>query len=421
VTGIGPARRLSPLRLGLGANAAQFTLLVLVNALVGAVAGLERTVLPLIAERDFALAAHAAVLSFILVFGVTKALANYWAGRLADRLDRKRVLVAGWLLATPVPFLLMWAPTWNWILAANALLGASQGLTWSMTVLMKLDLVGRDRRGLAMGLNESAGYLAVAASAWATGWIASVYGLRPEPFYLGLVFVGAGLAASLVLVRDTTPHVRLEAALHGEPHRAEAGGVFWRTTLKDRNLSSLTQAGLVNNLNDAMAWGLFPLVFARAGLQLTEVGLLAALYPATWGLTQTVTGALSDRAGRRPFIVGGMAVQAVAIVMVALSDDFRGFAAASVLLGLGTAAVYPTLLAGVADAAAPGWRGEAVGAYRFWRDSGYVFGAIIAGAGADLAGVNGALYLVAAMTLASGLIVAARLRRPPEGTAPLTV
>ena len=343
-------------RLGLRANLPQFALLVVVNAFVGALVGMERSILPAIAEREFQIAARSAILSFIVVFGVAKALTNYGAGRWSDALGRKRILVAGWLVAIPVPFLLMWAPTWNWVLVANLLLGVSQGLTWSTTVIMKIDLVGPGQRGLAMGLNEFAGYLAVAASALATGWVAATYGLRPQPFYLGVAFVVAGLGLSALVVRDTTHHVRHESASLGrlpDGDRPTPREVFWRTTLHDTNLSSVSQAGLVNNLNDGMAWGLFPLVFAAAGLDLRAIGLLAAIYPATWGLAQLVTGALSDRMGRKPLIVWGMWVQAAGIAVVAVTDSFSGFASGAVMLGLGTAMVYPTLLAAVGDVAHP--------------------------------------------------------------------
>jgi MFS family permease len=399
-------------RLGLRENLGQFSLLVVVNAFVGAMVGLERSILPAMAEQEFQLAARTAVLSFIVVFGVSKALTNYGAGRLSDRLGRKRLLVAGWLVAAPVPFLLMWAPGWNWVLFANLLLGVSQGLTWSTTVIMKIDLVGPKRRGLAMGLNEFAGYIAVAASALATGWVAARYGLRPEPFYLGVAFVAVGLALSVLFVRETHQHVSHETALLGA---AAAGGVptprevFWRTTLFDRNLSSVSQAGLVNNLNDGMAWGLFPLVFAAAGMDLAQVGLLAAVYPATWGLAQLATGALSDRTGRKPFIVWGMWIQAGGIGVVALSEGLAGFVAGAVLLGIGTAMVYPTLLAAIGDVAHPSWRASAVGVYRLWRDLGYAIGALLAGLTADAFGVNAALWVIAALTFASGTVSAGRM------------
>jgi MFS family permease len=404
---------MSEVRLGLRENWAQFSLLVVVNAFVGAMVGMERTILPAIAEEEFELAARTAILSFIVVFGVTKALTNYFAGRLSDRYGRKAILVAGWLVAAPVPFALMWAPTWGWILAANVLLGVSQGLTWSTTVIMKIDLAGPKNRGLAMGLNEFAGYFAVALAALGTGYIAARYGLRPEPFYLGVGFLVIGLALSVFLVRETHHHVTVESRLFGDlPPEGlpTAREVFWRTTLFDKNLSSVCQAGLVNNLNDGMAWGLFPLVFAAAGLSLDQIGVLAALYPGVWGLGQLVTGALSDRIGRKGLIVSGMWVQAGGIAMIALASDFMGFAAGAVLIGAGTAMVYPTLLAAIGDVAHPTWRASSVGIYRLWRDMGYAVGALVAGAVADAFGLVAAVWTAAALTLGSGVVAALRMR-----------
>src|SRR5438128_991017 len=396
--------------LGLNANWGQFWLLVLVNAFVGAMVGMERSILPAIAEQDFHLVARTAVLSFIAVFGVTKAVTNYAAGRLADRIGRKHVLVAGWAVAIPVPFILMWAPSWSWILAANALLGISQGFTWSITVIMKIDLVGHERRGLAMGLNEFAGYAAVAGAALLTGWIAARHGLRPDPFYPGVAFAGAGLLLSALMVRETHAHVALESSLRGAPTQAvSASDVFRRTTWTDRNLSAISQAGLVNNLNDGMAWGLFPLFFAAANLGLDRIGILAAIYPATWGAVQLATGAISDRVGRKWLITTGMWLQAAGISVVILSRGFAGFAAGAVLLGIGTAMVYPTLLAAIGDVALPAWRASSVGVYRFWRDLGYAVGALLAGLAADALGLSGAMWLVAALTFASGLVAALRM------------
>ena len=398
-------------RLGLGPNLAQFSLLVVVNAFVGAMIGLERTILPAIAEEEFHLAARAAVLSFIVVFGVTKALTNYFAGRFSDAVGRKRVLVIGWLVALPVPFLLMWAPSWSWVLVANVFLGISQGLTWSTTVIMKIDLAGPARRGFAMGLNEFAGYGAVALSALATGYIASTYGLRPEPFYLGVVFAGLGLALSVVLVRETHAHARHEASNHAAPAGAPSQReIFVRTSFRDRELSSISQAGLVNNLNDGMAWGLFPLFYASAELSLERIGWLAAIYPAVWGIGQLFTGALSDRWGRKWLIASGMWVQAAGIALIVMSSQFAGFALGAVLLGAGTAMVYPTLLAAIADVAHPSWRASAVGVYRLWRDLGYAIGALLAGITADAFGIDAAIWLVAGITFASGLVVAVRMR-----------
>lgn len=403
----------SPIRLGLQENLGQFSLLVLVNAFVGAMVGLERSILPAVAQQEFHVAARAAILSFIVVFGITKALTNYLAGRLSERYGRKHVLVAGWLVAAPVPFLLMWGPGWNWVIAANVLLGVSQGLTWSTTVIMKIDLAGPRRRGLAMGLNEFSGYFAVAASALATGWIAAHYGLRPQPFSLGVAYVAIGLALSALVVRETRHHALHEAGLRPAASREAGptqGEIFRRASFTDRNLSSVSQAGLVNNLNDGMAWGLFPLVFAAAGLDLARIGVLAAIYPAVWGITQIFTGALSDRVGRKWLIACGMWLQAVGIALTALSTVFAAFAAGAVLLGLGTAMVYPTLLAAIGDVAHPSWRASAVGIYRLWRDFGYAAGALLAGVTADRFGLAAAVWLVAALTFASGLVVAVRMR-----------
>jgi MFS family permease len=398
------------LRLGLWENRGQFALLVLINACVGAMLGMERSILPAIAEQEFQLAARTAALSFIVVFGLTKAFTNYAAGQLADSLGRKRLLVAGWFVAVPVPFVLMWAPTWGWVLVANALLGVSQGLTWSTTVIMKIDLVGTARRGLAMGLNEFAGYVALAGAAYATGIVAARTGLRPDPFYLGVLFLIGGLTLSLV-VRDTAGHAALESRARpgSDPGGLSPHDVLWRTTIADRNLSSACQAGLVNNLNDGMAWGLFPLLFAAAGMSLAEIGLLAAIYPATWGVLQVGTGALSDRIGRKWLIAGGMWTQAAAIGVVSMANDFVEFAMAAAVLGVGTAMVYPTLLAAVSDVARPSWRASAVGVYRFWRDQGYVAGALLAGISADLFGLAAAVQIVAVLTFASGLITAIRM------------
>lgn len=398
-------------RLGLRENVSQFALLVIVNAFVGAMVGMERSILPAIAEQEFHLAARTAILSFIVVFGVSKALTNYLAGRFADEVGRKPVLVAGWLMAVPVPFLLIWAPSWNWILTANLLLGMSQGFTWSTTVIMKIDLVGTERRGLAMGLNEFAGYVALAGAALATGWIAARTGLRPDPFYLGIVFVAVGLGLSVLLVRETASHVALESSRRASSANAPTPReVFWQTTIADRDLSSISQAGLVNNLNDGMAWGLFPLFFADANMTLARIATLAAIYPATWGIVQLATGAASDRIGRKWLIVGGMWVQAVGIGVIVISKHFLGFAMGAALLGIGTAMVYPTLLAAIGDVALPAWRASSVGVYRFWRDLGYAVGALLAGISADIVGLSGAMWIVAGITALSGLVAAVRLR-----------
>jgi MFS family permease len=403
--------RPAAIRLGLRENRVQFALLVVVNAFVGAMVGMERSILPVLAEQEFHLVARTAVLSFIVVFGVSKALTNYAAGRLSDRIGRKQILVAGWLIAVPVPFLLMWAPSWNWILVANVLLGISQGFTWSTTVIMKIDLVGSARRGLAMGLNEFSGYVALAGSAALTAAIAARSGLRPDPFYPGVAFVAIGLLLSVIVVRDTHGHVVAESSLHGAPERvATSRDVFWKTSWTDRNLSSVSQAGLVNNLNDGMAWGLFPLYFAAAHLSIERIGVLAAIYPATQGVLQLVTGAWSDRVGRKWLIVSGMWVQAAGIVGVIRSTSFAGFAIGAASLGTGTAMVYPTLLAAIGDVAPPVWRASAVGVYRLWRDLGYALGALLAGVVADALGFAGAMWVVAAITFASGLVAAVRMR-----------
>ena len=377
--------------------------------------GLERTVLPLIAEREFGLASKSAALSFIATFGVVKALTNFFAGRLGDAHGRRRVLIAGWLAGVPVPFLVIFAPAWSWIVFANVLLGINQGLAWSMTVIMKIDLVGPRRRGLAMGLNEFAGYLAVALSALATGYLAARYGLRPTPFYLGIAFAIAGLLLSLFAVRETAGHAALEVQSRdrsvGAPEgsakaRLGAREVFVRASWREPALFGASQAGLVNNLNDGLAWGLFPLFFAAEGLRVREIGVLVAVYPATWGICQLWTGALSDRWGRKWLIAGGMFLQAVALAAMALTRGFAAWLAAGLLLGLGTAMVYPTLLAAVGDVAHPVWRGSAVGVYRFWRDMGYAVGAVLAGVLADAFGMRVAIGAVAALTGASGLLVA---------------
>jgi len=413
---MGAARRVrpGPVPLGLRVNLAQFSLLVGVNALVGGMVGQERTVLPLIARRIFHLEAFTAALTFIVAFGVVKAATNVAAGTLSDRFGRKPVLVAGWLIGLPVPPLLMWAPSWGWIVLANVLLGVNQGLTWSTTVIMKIDLVGPARRGLAMGLNEASGYGAVALTAMATGFIAERAGLRPAPFFLGLAYAGLGLGLSLLFVRETRGHALHEASNHLSATEELRAGlstrqVFVLTTLRERALSACSQAGLVNNLNDGLAWGLFPLLFAQAGLSVGAIGILAALYPAVWSVGQLLTGALSDRIGRKRLIASGMWVQAGALGLIAATRGFGPWAVGAVLLGAGTAMVYPTLLAAIGDVAHPAWRASAVGVYRLWRDAGFAIGAVVAGVVADLLGLAGAVWVVAAITALSGVIVAVRM------------
>ncbi|MEX2472614.1 MAG: MFS transporter [Gemmatimonadota bacterium] len=401
-------------RLGLRENWRQFWLLVLVNGFVGAMVGLERTVLPLVAEQEFGLVARSAILSFIVTFGFVKAAANFFAGRLGDVFGRKWVLVAGWIFGIPVPFLLMWAPSWSWIVFANVLLGINQGLAWSTTVIMKIDLVGPKARGLAMGLNEFAGYLAVALSALATGYVAEAFGLRPEPFYLGIAFVALGLGLTLLFVRETAHHATLEARDHAQHDPELAGGlttrqIFTLASWKDPALFSASQAGLVTNFNDGLAWGLFPLLFAAGGLSLRQIGVLTFIYPAAWGVLQLGTGGLSDRWGRKPLIAGGMLLQATALFMVAGVSSFWPWFAASALLGVGTAMAYPTLLAAVADVAHPNWRGSAIGVYRLWRDSGYAFGAIFAGVIADRLGIAPATAAVGVLVMMSTLVVWLRM------------
>ena len=391
-----------PPLLGLRANWRQFWLLVLVNAFVGAMVGLERTVLPLLAEGEFGLASKSAALSFIATFGVVKALTNFFAGRLGDRFGRKRVLVAGWLVGLPVPFLVIWAPTWAWIVAANVLLGVNQGLAWSTTVIMKIDLVGPKQRGFATGLNEFAGYLAVAVSALGTGLIAERFGLRPEPFYFGIAVAALGLTISVLFVHDTTAHVEHESSTQLGTGQGSPG-------MRHPALFSASQAGLVNNLNDGLAWGLFPLFFAAAGLSVRDIGLLAFAYPATWGLAQLWTGALSDRWGRKWLIVGGMLLQGAALLIMPMVHGLRAWLGTAVLLGLGTAMVYPTLLAAIGDVTHPSWRATAVGVYRFWRDLGYAVGALLAGVLADALTMPAAIAAIGALTAGSGVLVAVRM------------
>lgn len=396
--------------LGLRENWRQFALLVLVNAFVGGMVGIERTVVPLIGAEQFHLESTALITSFIVSFGLVKAFANLVSGQLADTWGRKRVLIAGWLLGLPVPFMIIAAPNWEWVIAANVLLGLSQGFAWSMTVIMKVDLVGPKSRGLAVGLNEFAGYFAVGATAFATGYLASRYGLRPTPIYLGVFYAIAGLLLSILVVRDTREHVRLES---GQPAGASALSfreVFMLTSFRNRNLFAASQAGMINNLNDGMSWGIFPLFFTTLGLGIERIGILKAVYPVVWGSGQIVTGPLSDRWGRKGLIVAGMWVQAAALALTALTGQFRWWFVASVLLGLGTAMVYPSLIAAVSDASEPGWRARSLSVYRFWRDLGYAIGALSAGLMADRFGFAAAILVVAVVTFMSGGVVALMMR-----------
>jgi MFS family permease len=405
----------SSVRLGLKENWQQFALLVLINAFVGGMVGIERTVVPLIGAEEFKLDSTTLIISFIVSFGVVKACANLVSGQLADAWGRKRVLILGWLVGLPVPFMIIWAPSWKWVIAANALLGINQGLAWSMTVIMKIDLVGPKSRGLAVGLNEFAGYLAVGVTAFLTGYLASQYGLRPAPIYLGVAYAILGAALSILLVRDTREHVRLEMAGHAQQASPISfREVFVLTSFRDRNLFAASQAGLVNNLNDGMSWGIFPLFFVSFGLRVERIGILKAVYPATWGILQIVTGPLSDRWGRKGLIVAGMWVQAAGLFLTGATSHFEWWLVGSLLLGVGTAMVYPSLIAAVSDASHPSWRARSLSVYRFWRDLGYAIGALSAGIIADRYGLAAAIFAIAALTFLSGAVVAVfmRERRP---------
>ncbi|OYX71087.1 MAG: MFS transporter [Rhizobiales bacterium 32-66-11] len=401
----------STVRLGLKENWRQFALLMLVNAFVGGMVGVERAVVPLIGSEEFGITSTTLVVSFIVSFGVVKALANLVSGQLADSWGRKRVLVLGWLVGLPVPFMIIWAPSWGWVIAANALLGINQGLAWSMTVIMKVDLVGPKSRGLAVGLNEFAGYLAVGVTAFLTGYLASRYGLRPVPIYLGIGYAVIGTVLSVLLIRDTRDHLRLEASAHAQQSAPISfREVFALTSFRDRNLFAASQAGLVNNLNDGMSWGIFPLFFVSFGLGVERIGILKAIYPATWGILQIVTGPLSDRWGRKGLIVAGMWIQAGGLFLTAATSRFEWWLIGSLLLGIGTAMVYPSLIAAVSDASHPTWRARSLSVYRFWRDLGYAIGALSAGLIADRFGLSWAITSVAALTCLSGAVVAIVMR-----------
>jgi MFS family permease len=398
---------LKSISLGLRENWRQFSLLVLVNAFVGGMVGLERTVVPLVGSEEFRIASTTIVVSFIVSFGVVKACANLVSGHFADVYGRRHLLILGWLVGLPVPFMIAWGPSWGWIIVANALLGINQGLAWSMTVVMKVDLVGPKSRGLAVGLNEFAGYLSVGTTAFLTGYIAERYGLRPAPFYLGMGYAALGLLCSIVLIRDTREHVALEVSRHEQkPETIAFWEVFRRTSFGDRNLFAACQAGLVNNLNDGMSWGILPLFFTSYGLSIERIGVLKAVYPAVWGILQTVTGPLSDRWGRKGLIVAGMLVQAGGLVMTAYTDRFSWWLLGSFVLGAGTAMVYPALIAAVSDASHPSWRARSLSVYRFWRDLGYAIGALSAGVIADVFGMQWAIVTIGLITLASGAVVA---------------
>ena len=394
------------IRLGLKENWKQFTLLVVINGFVGGMGGLERSILPQIAEQEFAIAARTAILSFIVVFGITKAITNYYTGTLANRYGRKNLLVIGWIVGLPVPFMLMFAPDWNWIIAANVLLGINQGLTWSSTVVMKIDLVGEKKRGLAMGINESAGYISVALVAFLTGWIAGEYGLRPYPFVIGIVLVILGLILSILFIKDTRQHVDLETTTSSLPRLKN---IFRETTWTNKNLGSVTQAGLINNLNDGMAWGIFPILLATKGFSLPQIGIVTAVYPAVWGIGQLITGKLSDILCKKDLLYTGMMLQAIALVALLWAQSMFHFIALSSLLGWGTAMVYPTFLASIAENTHPLDRAKSIGIFRLWRDLGYAIGAILTGIIADLISINASILFIGILTLGSSLIIQNRM------------
>jgi MFS family permease len=393
--------------LGLRENWQQFTILVIINAFVGGMVGLERSILPQIAEEEFHIAAKTALLSFIIVFGIVKAITNYYTGILANKIGRKNLLIIGWVIAIPIPFLLMYAPTWNWIIATNVLLGLSQGLTWSSTVVMKIDLVGDKQRGLAMGLNEFAGYISVAIVAFLTGWIASSYGLRPYPFYIGFALVFLGLVGSVFLVKDTRQHVASESSLSSVPRLKS---IFWETTWKHRNLGSVTQAGLINNLNDGMVWGIFPIVLALKNFTLAEIGVITAVYPAVWGLGQLITGKMADVLPKKQLLFWGMFLQAMALFFIIYAESKLQYIALASILGWGTAMVYPTFLATVAENTHPQDRAKSIGIFRLWRDLGYAIGAIITGIIADWWNINAAIVFISILTFISAIIIQIRMR-----------
>jgi MFS family permease len=398
---------MSNVRLGLKENWRQFTILVIINAFVGGMVGLERTILPEIAEVDFGIAARSAILSFIVVFGVVKAITNYYTGTLANKFGRKNLLTLGWLFALPIPFILIYAQDWNWILFANLLLGINQGLTWSSTIVMKIDLVGEKNRGLAMGLNESAGYLAVGGVAFLTGYLASEYGLRPYPFYLGIAFAFIGLLTSWLLVKDTVHHVEAETSTSNLPKLAN---IFLETTWKHKNLGSITQAGLVNNLNDGMVWGLLPILLSMKNFNLEQIGKIVALYPVVWGLGQLFTGKMADHFNKKNMLFGGMLLQGLALLLMVYASTFQHFVFLSLVLGIGTAIVYPTFLAAMADYTHPIQRAESIGVFRLWRDLGYAIGALLTGILADSLGIYWAVGAIGFLTLLSAFVILVRMQ-----------
>jgi MFS family permease len=394
------------IQLGLKENWKQFTLLVIINAFVGGMVGLERSILPQIATEEFAIAAKTAILSFIVVFGMVKAITNYYTGALANKFGRKKILVIGWIVAIPIPVILMYAPTWNWIIAANVLLGINQGLAWSSTVVMKIDLVGDKQRGFAMGLNEFAGYISVALVSFLTGWIASNYGARPYPFFIGFVLVFLGLLGSIFLIKDTRSHVAMEGQ-HSAIHRLK--NIFWDTTWKNKNLGSVTQAGLINNLNDGMIWGIFPILLAGKHFSIDEIGIITAVYPAVWGLGQLITGKMADLFSKRKILFWGMFLQGIALFVLIFANSMLEYLLISAVLGWGTAMVYPTFLATVAENTHPFDRAKSIGIFRLWRDLGYAIGAILTGIIADFLGLNAAIFYIAFLTLISAIIIKVRM------------
>ena len=405
--------KMEDVKLGLKENWRQFTLLVIVNAFVGGMVGLERSILPRIADIEFHIAAKTAILSFIIVFGIVKAITNYYTGTLADKFGRKKLLVAGWIIATPIPFILMFAPSWSWIIAANVLLGINQGLAWSSTVVMKIDLVGEKQRGFAMGLNEFAGYIALALIAFLTGWIASEYGIRPYPFYIGIVLVFLGLFGSIFFIKDTKHHVAKETISNTIPRLKN---IFWDTTWKDKNLGSVTQAGLINNLNDGMAWGIFPILLATKGFTIGEIGIITAIYPAVWGVGQLFTGRMADKFCKKDMLYIGMFLQAIALIALVWANTMFHFIVLSSVLGWGTAMVYPTFLATVAENTNPQDRAESIGIFRLWRDLGYAIGAIFTGIIADLVSINASIIFIGSLTLVSAFIIRYRMVCKKDGS-----
>ncbi len=401
------------IQLGLKENWKQFTLLVIINGFVGGMVGLERSILPRIAEVEFHIAVKTAILSFIIVFGIVKAITNYYTGALANKFGRKKLLVAGWLIGIPIPFILMFAPSWSWIIAANVLLGINQGLTWSSTVVMKIDLVGEKQRGFAMGLNEFAGYIAVAIVAFLTGWIASEYGIRPYPFYLGIGLVFFGLVGSIFFIKDTKHHVAKETINNAIPRLKN---IFWDTTWKDKNLGSVTQAGLINNLNDGMAWGIFPILLSTKGFTIGEIGIITAIYPAVWGLCQLFTGKMADKFCKKDMLYIGMFLQAIALIVLVWANTMFHFIILSSVLGWGTAMVYPTFLATVAENTNPQDRAKSIGIFRLWRDLGYAIGAILTGIIADLISINASIIFIGMLTLSSAFIIRYRMKCKTNGS-----